>query len=296
MYKHHYVVSMQARNIKSNLTIICSITIAVFTIACIAHPTHIPSLSSPLSSSSQSHTAFAQIIENDQYYIGDDGSLHVVGEIINDLDVPLSRAVVHVSIYDENENTIFEKETSSLVNTIMPGMRGPFDLIITNIDITEYTMQNNEIKYIFDLDYDFATPKRQVIDILESEMSRDRHGNWIITGMVVNKGEITANTISVVATIYDDTRNVAAVTRVHTEPDYLGAGESTFFAIAIPDKTHTIDAATYDLVAESEEYAAVPEFPIGTVILLVATFSAYVLVTRLVKLPMTNLISATNVK
>lgn len=242
-------------------------------------------------------TASSQTIENDQYYIGDDESLHIVGEIVNDLDVPLSGAVVHVSIHDKDKNVILEKEANSLVNTIMPGMRGPFDLILASTNIPkEIAQQKDNIQYSLDLDYDFATPKRQVIDITESQMSRDRHENLVITGTVANRGEITANMISVVATIYDNTGDVAAVTRVHTEPDYLRVDESTFFVVPIPDKEHTADAVAYDLIAESEEYAAVPEFPIGTIILLIGTFSAYVVITRLAKLPMTNLISAAGAK
>ncbi len=246
----------------------------------------------PGSDSLSYQIAFAQTIQNDQQYIGDDGTLHVVGEIVNDRDAPLSGASVKVSMHDSEGRHILTKETSSLVHTIMPGMRGPFDLILANSNMPKQIMQG-DVHYSLELDYNFAAPKSQVIDITESEMTRDRHNNLIIKGTVENKGIMTANTISVVATIYDNAGNVAAVTRIHPGPDYLRAGESSFFVVSIPDKEHTAGASRYDLVAESEEYAAVPEFPIGTVALLAGTFSAYVIVTRLSRLPMTNLISAT---
>lgn len=234
---------------------------------------------------------FADVyIQNDQQYTGDDGSFHIVGEIVNNLKVPLNQINVQISLFDENQQLIQKKEAKSLVNTVMPGMKGPFDLILTN----------NEAKgirsYSLGLDYQVSSPKNQVIDITNSKITRDGHNNLMITGTVANNGEITANTISVVATLYDKQGNVAAVSKVNPKPDYLGAEDSTFFLISVPDKTQTSEINDYTLIAESEEYAAVPEFPVGTVILLILTLSAYIGITRYSGRIITNLFSATNLK
>ena len=229
-------------------------------------------------------------IENDQQYIGDDGSLHIVGEIKNNLKAPLNQINVHVSLLDENKQVITTKETSSLVNVIMPGMKGPFDLILTNGEAKETK------SYSLELDYKISSPKNQVIDIIESELSRDNHNNVMITGTVANKGDITANTVAVIATLYDKEGNVAAVSRVHPEPDYLRAEDNAFFLVSIPDKIQTSTINDYTLIAESEEYAAVPEFPIGTLVLLAGTLSVYIGITRYSGRIITNLISATNLK
>jgi len=229
-------------------------------------------------------------IQNDQQYIGDDGALHIVGEIKNNLESPLNQINIHVTLFDENKHTIAIEETSSLVNIIMPGMKGPFDLVLTN----------NEAKktksYSLELDYKISYPKNQVIDITESELSRDNFNNLIITGIVTNKGDITANTIAVIATLYDKEGNVAAVSRIHPEPDYLRVDDDAFFVVAIPDKTQTSEINDYTLIAESEEYAAVPEFPVGALVLLVGALSAYIGITRYSGRIITNLISATNLK
>jgi len=235
--------------------------------------------------------AFGEVfIENDQQYTGDDDALHIVGEIINNLEVPLNQINVHVTLLDEDGHLIATKVTSSLLNTIMPGMKGPFDLILTD----------NEAKktksYSLELDYKVSPPKNQVIDITESELSRDNYNNLMITGTVTNRGDITANTVAVIATLYDNEGNVAAVSRVHPEPDYLRADDYAFFVVAIPDKIQTSEINDYTLIAESEEYAAVPEFPIGTLVLLVVTLSAYIGITRYSGRIIPNLISATNLR
>jgi len=229
-------------------------------------------------------------IQNDQQYIGDDGAFHIVGEIKNNLEVPLNQINVQVTLLDENKQLIGIKETSSLVNIIMPGMKGPFDLILTN-DEAKKTKS-----YSLKLDYKVSPPKNQVIDIIESELSRDNYNNLMITGTVTNKGDITANTVAVIATLYDKEGNVAAVSRIHPEPDYLRAEDNAFFLVVIPDKIQTSEINDYTLIAESEEYAAVPEFPVGTLVLLVGALSVYIGITRYSGRIITNLISATNLK
>ncbi len=229
-------------------------------------------------------------IQNDQQYIGDDGAFHIVGEIKNNLEAPLNQINVQVTLLDENKQLIGIKETSSLVNIIMPGMKGPFDLILTN-DEAKKTKS-----YSLKLDYKVSPPKNQVIDIIESELSRDSYNNLMITGTVTNKGDITANTVAVIATLYDKEGNVAAVSRIHPEPDYLRAEDNAFFLVVIPDKIQTSGINDYTLIAESEEYAAVPEFPVGTLVLLVGALSAYIGITRYSGKITANLISATNLK
>ena len=235
--------------------------------------------------------AFAEVtIKNDQKYIGDDGILHVVGEIQNNLDLPLNQVNVFVTLFDQNNNVIVTKDTRSLVNTIMPEMKGPFDFVF--IDILPEQVKS----YSLDLDYSISEPKGQVIDVTSSKLSRDNFNNLIISGTVENSGEITANTIAVVATLYDKNGNVVAVSRIHPEPDYLGSNEDTFFVVSMLDKNQISEVADYTIVAESEEYAAVPEFPIGSLVLLAGSVSAYIGITRYSGRIITNLISATNPK
>lgn len=235
--------------------------------------------------------AFADVyIQNDQQYVGDDGSIHIVGEIVNNLEIPLNQIHIKIDLYDENNQIIQTKETNSLVNTIMPGMKGPFDLILTDIQAKKTK------SYTMELNYQSSPPKSQVIDIAESSLSRDTHNNLMITGTVVNNGEITANMVSVIATLYDKQGNVAAVSKANPEPDYLRADDSAFFLVTVPDKIQTEEINDYTLIAESEEFAAVPEFPIGTAILLILTLSAYIGITRYSGRIVTNLFSATNLK
>jgi len=228
-------------------------------------------------------------IQNDQQFLGDDGSLHIVGEIKNNFNAPINQIKIDATLYS-NGILIDTIKTSPMLNTVMPEMKDPFDIIITG-DVARVIDE-----YSLSVSYKITEPKSQVIDITTSDFFRDNFDNLVITGTVTNRGEITANTIVVVATLYDKNGNVAAVSKTHVEPDYLRANDESFFFVHIPDKIQSSLMVDYTLAAESEEYTAVPEFPLGSMVLLATSVSAYVVLTRYSSRVIGNLVSAINPK
>lgn len=228
-------------------------------------------------------------IQNDQQFFGEDGTLHIVGEIQNGFNAPINQIEIQAMLYS-NGGLVDTIKTTPMLNTIMPDMKNPFDFILPR------NIASTMDEYSLNVSYEIAEPKSQVIDIIESDFSRDNFDNLLITGIVANKGEITANTIVVVATLYDKTGNVAAVSKTHVEPDYLRANDESFFFVPVPDKIQSNSIVDYSLVAESEEYAAVPEFPLGSMVLLTGSLSVYVILTRYSSKVIANLVSATNLK
>ena len=205
---------------------------------------------------------WAQVnIENDQYYVDNDSTIHIVGEVLNDSDKPLNQVNVFATIYS-GDSIIHQTNSETLTNVIMPGMKGVFDIIVTeNIDGID--------RYVLDLDYKITNPKSQVIEITSSELRFAQFDNIVIKGTVANNGDITANMVKVIGTLYDRDGNVVAVSQIIIEPDYIRANDESFFLITVPSVIQT-DIVDYSLVAESEEYTAVPEFPLGSGALLIA--------------------------
>jgi len=97
----------------------------------------------------------------------------------------------------------------------------------------------------------------------------------------------------VVATLYDENGDVAAVLTSRTNPDYVRSNDEAFFLVSVTDKSQVNMVTDYSLIAESEEYAAVPEFPLGSILLLTGSVSAYVLLTRYMSRSVGNLVYAT---
>ena len=219
--------------------------------------------------------AFADVfIHNDQQYIGDDGSLHIVGEIENNSNLPLNQIMITAKLLDESGFQIGQVNGAPINNVVMPGMNGAFDIIITGPDSQITSGYNLEI------DYKITEPKNQVIEIISSDLKQDNQGNLVITGTLENKGEITANMINVVATMYDRNGNVVTISSVQMQPDFLRSGDTNFFIIPIHEKSQSIHAVDYILTAESDEYTVVPEFPLGSGALLIASVSSYIIISR----------------
>jgi len=215
---------------------------------------------------------WAQIyIDNDHQYIGNDGVMHIVGEIINDSDKPLNQVSIFATLYSGSD-TVHQVSSETLTNVIMPGMKGVFDIMIfENIGQTDH--------YALDLDYKVTQPKSQVIEITSSELRYAQFDNIVIKGTVANNGDITANMVKVIGTLYDRDGNVVTVSQIIIEPDYIRANDESFFLITVPGGTQ-MDIVDYSLIAESEEYTTVPEFPLGSGVLLIASLSAYIVLTK----------------
>ncbi|MDC0856520.1 DUF3426 domain-containing protein [Candidatus Nitrosopelagicus sp.] len=219
--------------------------------------------------------AFGEIIvENDQTYIGNDGILHIVGEIKNDSKLPVNKIKIIATLMDGDGKVLDTIDGKVLTNIIMPGMKGSFDIITNEKKI------DNFFNYDLGFEYKLAAPKNQVIEIISSEMKRDQLNNLIISGTIENNGDITANMINVVATLYDRNGKVLTVSKIQTQPDFLRAGEESHFLIPIYEKNQSLNVADYTIIAESDEYAAVPEFPLGSGALLVISVSSYVIFSR----------------
>ena len=217
--------------------------------------------------------AFAEVyIDNEHKYIGDDGTIHIVGEIINESDKPINQVEITAIFYSDGDN-VYQTSTENLTSIIMPEMKGVFDLTVTeDIGYADH--------YTLDFDFKVTQPKDQVIEITSSKFTYGPVGNIAIQGTVANNGEITANMVKVIATLYDRDSNVVVVSQANIKPDYLRAGDESFFLIPILDKTQAGEIVDYSLIAESEEYTAVPEFPLGSGVLLVASLSAYIALTK----------------
>ena len=203
-------------------------------------------------------------IQNDQKYVDSDGLLHIVGEIENNTSTPLNQIKISAILLDNNGNEVKSVVGETVSNTIMPEMKGAFDILIKNVSSESID------DYELNLDYRMAEPKNQVIEISSTTLTKDTSNNTVITGMLENKGDITANMIRVVATLYDRDGNVVTVSESYTKPDFLRAGDNSNFIIPIHEKSQSIHAVDYSISAESDEYVVVPEFPLGTGLLLIA--------------------------
>ncbi|HSB57920.1 MAG TPA: FxLYD domain-containing protein [Nitrosopumilaceae archaeon] len=223
-------------------------------------------------------SASAQVsIINDQQYVNEDGTLHIVGEIANNTPVALNQIVVTATFYDIHDKILGRMTTDSILDTIMPGKKSPFDLISTDNIIPQI------YRYSLNTEYKPAEFKTESLEILSSNAKRDMLDNFIISGTITNHDQRTANSIIVIATLYDKEGKVVATGRSYTEPEYLKAGGITPFLVSVNDKAQSQKATNYSLMIESEEYTAVPEFPLGSGVIMLLSVISYVVLAKRTK-------------
>ena len=220
-------------------------------------------------------SAWAQVaITNDQQYVGEDGIFHIVGEIENNSSVPLNQIVVTATLYSEDGSVLGTMSTNSILETLMPGQKGPFDLIVFDNTVSKI------YEYSLTAKYKPTDSKTESLEILSSNAKRDMVDNFIISGTVTNHDQRTANTVVVIATLYDRDGKVVAAGRAYTEPEYLKSGSIAPFLISVTDKSQSRKVSDYSLNVESEEYTAVPEFPLGSGAMLIFSVAAYLMFTK----------------
>ena len=205
-------------------------------------------------------------VENDRQYVGSDGAARIVGEVANGLDYAISGVTVKAS-HEGGESS-----SAALARTIPPGMRVPFEIVL----------DGGARGYDLSAEYAIGVPRSQVIEVTDSRMESVSAGRTMITGTVVNNGDITANGVSVAATLYGRDGGVVGVAWARTGSDYLPSGGEARFVVPVHDVGG--EAAAYSIVAESEEYAAVPEFPLGPGLLLAGAAAAGAAAPRLARL------------
>ena len=169
-------------------------------------------------------------------------------------------------------------------------MKAGFDILFSEKDPSLVSY------YELNFNYKIASAKNQVIEITSSEISRDSLDNLAIVGTITNQGEITANMINVVATLYDRDGNVVTVSKTQTQPDFLKPGDENFFLVPVFDKKQASNVVDYTITAESDEYTVVPEFPLGSGILLAVSVSSYIFLTRNPKLILNGIEKIENTK
>ena len=88
-------------------------------------------------------------ILSDNNYVASTGSLHIVGEVINESYQPVRFVEITATFYDANNGVIGTDFTYTSPSTLQPGQKAPFDMIITEGSMPLYLVSY----YTLSLDY-----------------------------------------------------------------------------------------------------------------------------------------------
>lgn len=207
-------------------------------------------------------------------YLDSLGYYHVIGEVQNTGDQAVNFVKITATFYDSNDVVVATEFTYTMVDVILPNRKSPFDIILAD------AVQSAKVDhYSLTVTFSAASPKPLGLEILSHSSYIDSIGWMHVVGEIKNIGTETANYVKVIATFYDEAGKVVAAEFTFSDPSDIEPGQKAPFEILLSDERASY-AASYELTAESTQYAIVPEFHSVIALLLLTIISITVLVRR----------------
>lgn len=189
-------------------------------------------------------------------YISSLGWYYVVGEVQNSGDMHLKYVEITATFYDSYDVVVDTSFTFADLNVLLVGRKSPFKLTLFN---TEQSAKVDH--YSLAVTYDiFELGKPQGLEILSSSSYVDTLGWMHVVGEIKNIGVYPTTYVEVIATFYDNTGKVVGCGFTFSNPsDFEADQKASFEIILMSDRVPLVDS--YEITAESDQYAVIPEFP-----------------------------------
>ena len=177
-------------------------------------------------------------------FLTKDGHFRLVGEVKNNEAINITNVRIKIELFDSNDNLIRTEEQGIELAVLLSGRKSPFAFMTTNE--TEATLIENYNVELIGYEQSFEE-KAQKLEIIWHAQ-----GNVSIYGRIDNTGFEESHFTRVLATFYDENREVIEVSVSQiifslSPADYYIF--EIFFSKDIAEK-----ARWYSLTAESQEY------------------------------------------
>jgi hypothetical protein len=155
-------------------------------------------------------------------YVDDLGTLHIVGEVHNDMAHNVDQIRVHLTFYDDAGGVLEAITGSALLDLMGPGQRAPFVIVWENPgDWKRYSLRATAR----------ATTERpsEGITVLHSYARMDEVGLYHVVGTIRNDGLTTEDYMRAVVSLYDSFGKISNAGFAFTEPSRIPPGTIASF-------------------------------------------------------------------
>ncbi len=221
-------------------------------------------------------------ILNDQGLIDENETYHILGEVENTGDAPVTSVNIAATGFDQSGTAVVASSTYADLAVLLPGEKSPFDVMLTRVDLG-YDVYN----YSLSLTYSAANSVPRTLEFLSNNSYTDSlSGVFVVVGNLTNIGTEVANNVRVIATFFDSKGNVVWVDEEYSEPHDILPSMNASFQVAVPDDIASPLVASYALAAESVQQPIIPETPYfpALLLLILATITIAVLLVVIVYL------------
>src|ERR687884_1920691 len=214
--------------------------------------------------------------------------MHVYGLIRNIANKAFKNVIVKASFYDSGSRLLNDFQRSADLRTINPGEISPFEILYIDTRTVNYVKN-----YTLSASGEESQIKTRALRIVSNSSKIDTVlGIYYIKGRVVNEGSEGTTNSMIIAPLYDKNGNVILVGRAQTEPVNISSHSEAAFDLPVTAAPQIFKVKRYSLLADSDQYITIPEFPllssclfsiipITPVLLLFLMLSVVVVITRL---------------
>lgn len=193
-------------------------------------------------------------------YLDSLGYYHVVGEVENVGDFALHYVKITATFYDTADIVVATDFTFSELDVLLAERKAPFDLFL--FDTTQSMKVDH---YSLTVTYSITSPKPIGLEILSHSSYIDGVGYMHIVGEIENIGTVRATYVKIVATCYDETGKVVDADFTFSDPMDIDPAQKAPFEILVGNE-RTPFVSSYELTAESSQYALIPELSLLTIL------------------------------
>ena len=209
-----------------------------------------------LHSVSPVHAAGQIKVLNDQGLVDESGAYHILGEIENIGDSPVTAVNITATGYGQLGEVLATSYTIADLTVILPNEKSPFDVVLTY-----FLTENDVYNYSLSIAYSSANSIPRTLKILSNTSNTDSAGILYVDGNVTNIGTGVAANVRVIATFFDSEGYVVWANEEYSEPHDILPGSIASFEVLVPDYSVVPLVASYTLTPESFQQTIIPESP-----------------------------------
>jgi hypothetical protein len=216
------------------------------------------------------------IKDNHSSYVSSLGTFHVIGEVENTGSQSVALVSITGTFYDSNNTEIATDSSLATLETIPPGIKSPFEVVVTDQNKAEkvhnYTLAVS--------DYNTTTKNlTKTLIILSNSSHISLSGFLNIAGQVKNNASESTSTL-IAATCYDENGKVVAIESGFTDPQKLNPEQTAQFNLMVDNKNQSAKVENYALQVQSSEAILIPEFTLSYIFIFLTLLFALVIMRR----------------
>jgi peptide/nickel transport system substrate-binding protein len=194
---------------------------------------------------------------NETKYVDESKIMHIYGEIKNESTTAAMKGIlITASFYDASGTLLSTYQQAPKLRVINPGGSAPFDMVYLDPATVDKVAN-----YSLSATGQPAELKPANLTITSSNSRLDVLGLYYINVGVRNDGNQNATSPIAIATLYDSAGKVVAIGEAPLESESkvvenLVPGDTGGSGIVVSERLQTYKAASYSLVADSEQYVS----------------------------------------